>query len=56
MGFGQPLLPRAVRGRRRPDDRTVANEIVRKSRTGVTSREMPEQNGSRATPHARFRR
>ncbi|MFJ7258255.1 IS5 family transposase [Streptomyces sp. NPDC098085] len=54
--FVRPLLPASLRGRKRLDDRTVLNGIVRKFRTGVGWRDVPEQYGPWATLHTRFRR
>ncbi|KOY55288.1 transposase [Streptomyces sp. XY332] len=52
----RPLLPRPVLGRPRLDDRMVLNGIVRKSRTGVPWRDVPERCGPRTSIHTRFRR
>ncbi|MGP8304188.1 transposase [Streptomyces inhibens] len=46
--FVQPLPPRPVLGRRRPDDRMVLNGIVWKFRTGVAWRDVPERYGGGA--------
>ncbi|MFF3062210.1 transposase [Streptomyces sp. NPDC057909] len=40
-----PLIPRAVTGRPRVDDRQVINGMVRKIRTGITWRDLPERYG-----------
>lgn len=52
----RPLLPTSSTGRPRLDDRTILNGIVWKFRTGVAWRDVPEQYGSWATLHTRFRR
>lgn len=54
--FLRPLLPESLRGRKRLDDRTVLNGIVRKFRTGTAWRDVPERYGPWHTLHTRFRR
>ncbi|MGP4014151.1 transposase [Streptomyces sp. 4N124] len=54
--FVRPLLPAALWGRKRLDDRTVLNGIVRKFRTGTAWRDVPERYGPWATLDTRFRR
>ncbi|MBQ1115570.1 IS5 family transposase [Streptomyces sp. C3-3] len=54
--FVRPLLPEALRGRKRLDDRRVLNGIVWKLRTGMAWRDVPERYGPRAALHARSRR
>src|ERR1051325_10557571 len=54
--FVRPQLPESLRGRKRSDDRTILNGIVRKFRTGVAWRDVPERYGPWATLHTRFRR
>ncbi|MET8330051.1 IS5 family transposase [Streptomyces sp. NPDC005181] len=50
------LLPKAVTGRPRQDDRLVLNGIVWKLRTGSAWRDVPERYGSWQTLYTRFRR
>ncbi|MDX3372396.1 IS5 family transposase [Streptomyces sp. ME02-6987-2C] len=54
--FVRPLLPLALRGRKRVDDRRVLNGIVWKFRTGSAWRDVPDRYGPWATLHTRFRR
>ncbi len=54
--FVRPLLPEPSGGRKRLDDRTVLNGIVRKFRTGSAWRDVPKRCGPWATLHTRFRR
>ncbi|MFJ1895722.1 transposase [Streptomyces sp. NPDC088115] len=54
--FVRPLLPKSVRGRKRPDDPRVLNGIVWKFRTGAAWRDVPDRHGPWATLHTRFRR
>ena len=51
-----PLIPRAVTGRPRVDDRRVINGMVYKIRTGITWRDLPERYGPWKTVYTRFRR
>ncbi|MEV6473357.1 IS5 family transposase [Streptomyces sp. NPDC051657] len=54
--FVRPLLPGALRGRKRLDDRRVPNGIMWKFRTGTAWRDVPERYGPWATLHTRSRR
>ncbi|MFF0711216.1 IS5 family transposase [Streptomyces bauhiniae] len=51
-----PLIPRAVTGRPRADDRKVINGMVHKIRTGAPWRDLPERYGPWRTVYTRFRR
>ncbi|MFF3460494.1 transposase [Streptomyces sp. NPDC002730] len=51
-----PLIPRAVTGRPRVDDRLVVNGMVYKIRTGISWRDLPERYGPWKTVYTRFRR
>ncbi|MFC7895369.1 IS5 family transposase [Streptomyces sp. NPDC057381] len=51
-----PLIPRAVTGRPRAEDRQVINGMVYKIRTGVSWRDLPERYGPWKTVYTRFRR
>ncbi|MFI7292129.1 IS5 family transposase [Streptomyces anulatus] len=51
-----PLIPRAVRGRPRAEDRRIINGMVYKIRTGISWRDLPERYGSWQTVYTRFRR
>ncbi|MFI1249526.1 IS5 family transposase [Streptomyces anulatus] len=51
-----PLIPRAVRGRPRAEDRQIINGMVYKIRTGISWRDLPERYGSWQTVYTRFRR
>ncbi|MFI1250316.1 IS5 family transposase [Streptomyces anulatus] len=51
-----PLIPRAVRGRSRAEDRQIINGMVYKIRTGISWRDLPERYGSWQTVYTRFRR
>ncbi|MED7824014.1 IS5 family transposase [Streptomyces chiangmaiensis] len=51
-----PLIPRAVTGRPRVEDRQVINGMVYKIRTGVSWRDLPERYGPWKTVYTRFRR
>ncbi|MDX3434406.1 IS5 family transposase [Streptomyces sp. ME01-18a] len=50
------LIPSAVRGRPRAEDRRVINGMVYKIRTGVSWRDLPERYGPWKTVYTRFRR
>ena len=54
----RPLLPPppSGRGRRRNDDRTVVEGILRRLATGVPWRDLPDRFGSWRTVSSRFRR
>ncbi|MGW1003521.1 transposase [Streptomyces sp. NPDC002520] len=54
--FVRPQLAAPLRERKRLDDRRVLNGIVSELRTRTAWRDVPERNGSWATPHARFGR
>jgi transposase len=51
-----PLIPRAVTGRPRVEDRQVINGMDYKIRTGVSRRDLPERYGPWKTVYTRFRR
>ncbi|MEU9575311.1 IS5 family transposase [Streptomyces massasporeus] len=51
-----PLIPRAVTGRPRVEDRQVINGMVYKIRTGISWRDLPERYGPWKTVYTRFRR
>ncbi|MFJ9240115.1 IS5 family transposase [Streptomyces anulatus] len=51
-----PLIPRAVRGRPRAEDRRIINGMVYKIRKGISWRDLPERYGSWQTVYTRFRR
>ncbi|MBA4863959.1 transposase [Streptomyces sp. PSKA54] len=51
-----PLIPRALTGRPRNEDRQVINGMVRKIRTGISWRDLPESYGPWKTVYTRFRR
>ncbi|MGW7433163.1 IS5 family transposase [Streptomyces sp. NPDC054861] len=51
-----PLIPAAVTGRPRVDDRRVINGMVYKIRTGMPWRDLPHRYGSWQTVYTRFRR
>jgi len=51
-----PLVPSAVTGRPRVDDRRVINGMVYKIRTGVPWRDLPDRYGPWQTVYTRFRR
>ncbi|WP_392757049.1 transposase [Streptomyces sp. LN590] len=50
-----PLIPLAVTGRPRVDDRQVINGMVYKIRTGITWRDLPERYGSWKTVSSSLR-
>ncbi|MEU8483232.1 transposase [Streptomyces sp. NPDC048641] len=50
------LVPSAVTGRPRVDDRRVINGMVYKIRTGMPWRDLPDRNGPWQTVYTRFRR
>ncbi|WP_394816038.1 IS5 family transposase [Streptomyces gibsoniae] len=50
------MIPRAVAGRPRVEDRQVINGMVYKIRTGVSWRDLPERYGPWKTVYTRFRR
>jgi transposase len=52
----EPLLPRPGRGKRRVDDRRVANGIFYVLRTGAPWRDLPERYGPYTTVYNRFNR
>jgi transposase len=51
-----PLIPRAVTGRPRVEDRQVINGMAHKIRTGISWRDLPERYGPWKTVYTRFRR
>ncbi|WP_435853965.1 IS5 family transposase [Streptomyces misionensis] len=51
-----PLIPRAVTGRPRVDDRQVINGMIYKIRTGLPWRDLPDRYGPWQTVYTRFRR
>ncbi|MFJ5798550.1 transposase [Streptomyces decoyicus] len=51
-----PLIPRAVNGRPRANDRRVMSGMVDKIRAGITWRDLPERYGPWQTVYSRFRR
>ncbi|MFC7891717.1 IS5 family transposase [Streptomyces sp. NPDC057381] len=51
-----PLIPRAVTGRPRAEDRQVINGMVYKIRTRISWRDLPERYGPWKTVYTRFRR
>ncbi|MCX4515804.1 IS5 family transposase [Streptomyces sp. NBC_01619] len=51
-----PLIPRAMTGRPRVEDRQVINGMVYKIRTGISWRDLPERYGAWKTVCTRFRR
>ncbi len=51
-----PLIPRAVTGRPRVEDRKIINGMVHKLRTGISWRDLPARYGPRKTVYTRFRR
>ncbi|MGI5380571.1 IS5 family transposase [Streptomyces sp. CA-251387] len=51
-----PLIPRAVTGRPRVEDRKIVNGMVYKIRTGISWRDLPARYGPWKTVYTRFRR
>ncbi|TLS39438.1 IS5 family transposase [Streptomyces montanus] len=51
-----PLIPRAVTGRPRIEDRKIINGMVYKIRTGISWRDLPARYGPWKTVYTRFRR
>ncbi|QIK05827.1 transposase [Streptomyces sp. ID38640] len=51
-----PLIPRAVTGRPRVDDRRVINGMIYKIRTGLPWRDLPDRYGPWQTVYTRLRR
>ncbi|WP_282690116.1 MULTISPECIES: IS5 family transposase [unclassified Streptomyces] len=51
-----PLIPRAVTGRPRVEDRQVINGMVYKIHTGISWRDLPEHFEPWKTVYTRFRR
>ncbi|WP_405189960.1 transposase [Streptomyces anulatus] len=51
-----PLIPRAVRGRPRAEDRRIINGMVYKIRTGISWRDLPERYASWQTVYTRLNR
>ena len=51
-----PLLPRAVTGRPKVDDRQVINGMICKIHTGLPWRDLPDRYGPWQTVHTRFPR
>ncbi|MEU9102733.1 IS5 family transposase [Streptomyces sp. NPDC048361] len=51
-----PLVPSAVAGRPRVDDRRVINGMLYKIRTGIPWRDLPDRYGPWQTVYTRFRR
>ncbi|MFF3911102.1 IS5 family transposase [Streptomyces sp. NPDC001848] len=51
-----PLIPRAVTGRPRVEDRKIINGMVYKIRTGISWRDLPPRYGPWKTVYTRFRR
>ncbi|GGZ40279.1 transposase [Streptomyces bluensis] len=51
-----PLIPRAVTGRPRVEDRKIINGMVYKIRTGISWRDLPDRYGPWKTVYTRFRR
>lgn len=51
-----PLIPRAVTGRPRVEDRKIINGMVYKIRTGISWRDLPARYGPWKTVYTRFRR
>ncbi|MER7878444.1 IS5 family transposase [Streptomyces solisilvae] len=51
-----PLIPRAVTGRPRAEDRKIINGMVYKIRTGISWRDLPTRYGPWKTVYTRFRR
>ena len=54
--FVKVLLPNKARGVKRVDDRRVINGTFFAPRTGIPSRDIPEQYGSWSTIYNRFNR
>ncbi|MFE2672383.1 transposase [Streptomyces hygroscopicus] len=50
-----PLIPRAVTGRPRVEDRQVVNGMVCEIRTGVSWRDLPERHGPWKTAYTPLR-
>ena len=55
-GLIEPLLPKPGKGKRRVDDRRVANGIFYVLRTGAPWRDLPERYGPYTTVYNRFNR
>ncbi|MFF4402906.1 IS5 family transposase, partial [Streptomyces sp. NPDC001480] len=51
-----PLIPRALTGRPRVEDRKIINAMVYKIRTGISWRDLPARYGPWKTVYTRFRR
>ncbi|MEU2205707.1 transposase [Streptomyces hygroscopicus] len=50
-----PLMPRAVTGRPRVEDRQVVNGMVGEIRTGISWRDLPERHGPWKTAYTPLR-
>ncbi|MEU8477102.1 transposase [Streptomyces hygroscopicus] len=50
-----PLIPRAVTGRPRVEDRQVVNGMVGEIRTGIHRRDLPERHGPWKTAYTPLR-